>query len=423
MMALMMAGGGSAPSLQPAPARMQCEQYGRAFSSLLRAAGRALAVFRYPRIPAASFGEQLAVVHLQWFAAEDEGRTEEPTPLKIRKAREDGKVAKSQDITSSLLLLFTVITLAIVGRFMLLSMMEMISFFFRNIGELDVTVDRRVDRHFYRFFSRLVLPIGLTAFIGGLFGNFVQVGPLFATKPIVPDFNRIAPRFGRYFQRTLVSAEAGFNLLKAVVKLIIIGLIGYLNVRLRFEIFANLLRVPLVQAALFVVEVAFAILLQTAIAFVLLSFFDYLFQRRQHHESLKMTRQEVREERKTSEGDPLVRSRLRQRLREQLSSTMVRNVPRADVVITNPTHYAVAMEYRREAMKAPIVIAKGQDNMAQRIRAVAEEHGVPIIENKPLTRAIYAEIDIGEEVPEKFYDAVVAVLKQVYRLNREQEAV
>ena len=369
------------------------------------------------------FAAQLGHVHLQWFAAEDEGRTEEPTPLKIRKAREDGKVAKSQDLTSSLLLLFTVITLAIVGRFMLYGMLELISFFFRNIGELDITVDRRIDRHFYRFFSRLVLPIGLVAFIAALLSNFVQVGPLFTVKPIVPDFNRIAPRFGRYFQRTLFSPEAGFNLLKAIGKLIIIALIGYLNVEARIDRFANLLRTPFAQSALFIVQAAFAILLQAAIALVLFSFFDYRFQQRQHHESLKMTRQELREERKTSEGDPLIRSRLRQRMREQLSRTMIRNVPRADVVITNPSHYAVAMEYRRETMTAPTVIAKGQDNMALRIRAMAQQHGVPIVENKPLTQAIYAEIDVGEVIPEKFYEAVVAVLKQVYRMNRAQEAV
>lgn len=169
-------------------------------------------------------------------------------------------------------------------------------------------------------------------------------------------------------------------------------------------------------------SLAFKILAESTVVLLALSVVDYFFQKRQYMESLKMSRQELIEERKTYEGDPLIRSRLRQRMRELLSRTMIQNVPKADVVVTNPTHYAVALEYRRESMEAPMVTAKGQDLIAENIKRVATEHGVPIVENKPLARALYAEVEIGDVIPLKFYEAVAAVLKQVYSMQKEKSA-
>jgi flagellar biosynthetic protein FlhB len=169
---------------------------------------------------------------------------------------------------------------------------------------------------------------------------------------------------------------------------------------------------------------AFTILVEAAVIMLVLSIFDYMFQRRQHREQLKMTKQEVKEERKTYEGDPQIKSRLRERMRELASRNQMQNVPNADVVVTNPTHYAVAMEYKRMQMAAPTVTAKGADNIALRIREMAQESEVPVIENRPLARALYSEVEIGDEIPEKYYEAVVAVLKQVYRMTgKRMEAV
>lgn len=164
-------------------------------------------------------------------------------------------------------------------------------------------------------------------------------------------------------------------------------------------------------------SVAFRILVESSIALLALSLPDYLFQRRQHRESLKMTKQEIKEERKTMEGDPLIKSRLRERMRDVLNRNMIRKVPEADVIITNPTHFAVGMEWERERMVAPMVIAKGQDNMAQRIKAIAREHDVPIVENKPLARALYAEVEVGEVIPERYYEVMATILAEVYRVN------
>ncbi len=363
------------------------------------------------------FRAQLEVMHLQWFAAEDEGRTEEPTEHKIRKAREDGKVAKSQDVTQAIVLIFTAATLALIAGYMFREMGRMISFYFSNLTEIDVTETGLIAGTFLRYFVRLTLPIGAVAFVAAVMGNVLQVGLLFTVKPITPDFKKITPNIPRFVQKSFMSAEALFNLAKALGKVMIVGVIVFVNIRSRIDQIANLLWVPFLQSVRFIALTGLSILLQVSVVFLVLSIFDYYFQRRQHRESLKMTRQEVKEERKTYEGDPLVKSRLRQRMQEVLSRNMVRKVPEADVVVTNPTHYAVAMEYKRELMTAPTVTAKGQDLVAQRIREIAVESGVPIIENRPLARALYREVDIGDEIPQQFYEAAVAVLKQVYTMK------
>ena len=359
----------------------------------------------------------VAAMHLQWFAAEDEGRTEEPTEHKIRKAREEGKVAKSQDVTGSIILLFSVVALLILARYLFSNSLEMVSYFLGRSTQSDVVGDGTLIRAFYAYFIRLALPIAMVAFAAAILGNVVQVGFLFTTKTITPDFNRIAPRFGKFFQRALMSTEALFNLAKSMGKVMLIIVLGILNVGLRANEIIATLNAPFLQSFSLVTEIAFNLLLQSAILMLVLAIFDYLFQRHQHMESLKMTHQEVKEERKTFEGDPLIKSRMRQRMNELLSRNMLQNVPQADVVVTNPTHFAVAMEYDRLTMEAPTVIAKGQDNMAFRIREIAADSDVPVVENKPLARALYAEVEIGDTIPEKFYEAVVIVLKQVYRMT------
>ena len=357
-------------------------------------------------------------VHLQWFAAEDEGRTEDPTEQKIRKAREDGKVAKSADLTASLVLLFALITLVFVGKFMLAGMKDMMTFFFSRSPEIDVTETALLARAFVGFFFRISAPVILVSFVAAFLGNVMQVGFLFSTKPITPDLNRIAPRFGKWFQRSFASSEAAFNLLKSVVKVLIIGFIAYLNIKGRIEDLAGLLNSTFLSAIETIGSIAFRIMAEAAILMLLFAVVDYIFQRRQHRESLKMSKQEVKEERKQSDGDPLVKSRLKERMRALLSTNMMKNIPEADVVVTNPTHFAVAMQYKPGGqMPAPMVIAKGQDNIAFRIREIATENGVPIIENKPLARALYAEVEIGDVIPEKYYETMAVIIKQVYDMK------
>ncbi|MBT3272461.1 MAG: EscU/YscU/HrcU family type III secretion system export apparatus switch protein, partial [Spirochaetales bacterium] len=277
---------------------------------------------------------------------------------------------------------------------------------------------------FFNYFLRATIPTIAIAFTAAVLGNIMQVGFLFSVKPITPDLTKIIPKFGKFFKRAMFSGEAAFNLAKSIIKILIIGGISFLNIRAKVD------DIALLNAGSFwlnlqaVAGIAFTILIEASIALLLLAIPDYIFQRRQHRESLKMTKQEVKEERRMSDGDPLVRSRLRERMRELLTRNMMQNVPNADVVVTNPTHYAIAIEWNRQTMEAPLVIAKGMDNVALRIRSIAEENDIPCIENKPLARALHAEIEIGDTIPEKYYEVMALILAEVYKINgRTLEAV
>lgn len=374
---------------------------------------------------ASSFAEARALleathIDLQWFAAEDEGRTEEPSEYKIRKAREEGRVAKSQELIGALVLLLPTLTLIFLGPSMLNTSLEMIRFFLTRLNETDSAVNGVLFAVFINYFIRLALPIIAVAMLSGIIANLVQTGFLFTTKPLVPKFSKIIPRFGQYFQRTLFSVEGLFNFAKSIIKIVIVGIVSFIIIRSKIQILARLQTATLWTGITTVAALAVQLLLVSALLLLVLSLPDYFFQRWQYMESLKMTKQEVKEERKMYEGDPLIKSRLRQRMRELLSRNMAANVPKADVVITNPTHFAVALEWNRDAMPAPMVTAKGADEVAQRIKAIANEHGVPIVENKPLARALYAEVEIGDIIPETYYQAIATVLAHVYKINEER---
>ncbi|MDZ7795128.1 MAG: flagellar biosynthesis protein FlhB [Spirochaetia bacterium] len=366
-------------------------------------------------------GESLFNIHLQWFAAEDEGRTEEPTEQKIRKAREDGKVAKSSEFTSSLVLLFPIIGIGIMAPRMLATMEEMLAYFLELSTQLDVSREAQIVPAFFSYYAQLVAPPALIAFAAALLANLLQVGFLFSTKPITPDFSKIVPNFPRFLQKSFFSGEALFNFSKSIFKVVIIGIIAYINIRMELDLIIQFVNAPYQYSFVNLAGIAFRILVEAAIALLLLSLPDYLFQKKQHRESIKMTKQEVKEERKTMEGDPLVRSRLRERMRDMLNQNMMQNVPEADVVVTNPTHFAIGLEWKQERMNAPVVIAKGQDNIAQRIKEIARESEVPIIENKPLARALYSEVEIGDEIPEQYYEVMAIVLSEVYRMKAQEQ--
>lgn len=359
-------------------------------------------------------------IDLQWFAAEDEGRTEEPSEYKIRKAREEGRVAKSQELVGSLGLLLPTLTLIFLGPSLFRTSLEMFRFFFTRINETESIFNGNFFMAFISYFLRLALPVISVAMISGIISNLVQTGFLFTTKPLIPKFSKIVPRFGQYFQRTLFSVEGLFNFAKSVVKIAIIGIVSYVIISTKIEQLARLQTATLWKGFTTIAGLTAQLLIIASLLLLGLSIPDYLFQRWQYMESLKMTKQEVKEERKMYEGDPLIKSRLRQRMRELLSRNMAANVPKADVVITNPTHYAVALEWNKETMPAPMVSAKGADEVAQRIKEIAKEHGVPIVENKPLARALYAEVEIGDIIPETYYQAIATVLAHVYKINEER---
>ncbi|MHB9295622.1 putative flagellar biosynthesis protein FlhB [Pillotina sp. SPG140] len=359
-------------------------------------------------------------IDLQWFAAEDEGRTEEPTEYKIRKTREEeGRVAKSQELIGAVGLLFPALVIILLAPSMVRTCVEMIRFFFLRSTELDPTRDGIAFGAMLRYFVQLVWPVVVIALVAALFSNIVQVGFVFTTQPIAPKFSRIIPQFSKFFGR-IFSAEGMFNFFKSLIKMGIIGTVAFIIIRSNINQLANLQTTDLWTGISFIALLAAQMLIISALLLIVLSIPDYMFQRWQYRESLKMSKEEVKEERKMYEGDPTVRSRLRQRMREILRSNMAINVPKADVVITNPTHYAIALEYDRTKMIAPQVTAKGEDEMALRIRKLALDAGVPLVENKPLARTLYAETDVGDFVPEQYWEVVAMVLSSVAALNERR---
>jgi len=362
--------------------------------------------------------EQLLLqMDLQWFAAEDEGRTEDPTEQKKKKAREEGKVAKTQELTASFVMLFPLVAIGVLSGYMINQLVSMISFFLKNSTIIDVTNSGIPWRAFLSYFLKLTLPIWGIAYVSAFLGNVVQVGFRFTPKAIKPDFKKIKPDIINWAKKTLFSLEAMFNFIKSIIKIAIIGVVAYFDVRKNGPELANLTNIPLGESFSFVAGIAFGLAVKAALILMALSLPDYLFQRKQHLDSLKMTKHEVKEEHKQMEGDPLVKSRMRQRMQEILTSNMIQNVPQADVVVTNPTHFAVALEWNNETMVAPTVTAKGQDNVAFRIRDIAKENDVPVVENKPLARGLYASVEIGEMIPEDYWDIVSRVLAEVYRIS------
>jgi flagellar biosynthetic protein FlhB len=360
------------------------------------------------------------IIDLQWFAAEDEGRTFEPTETTYRKAREEGRVAKSQELIAALGLLFPALVILLLAPSMLRTCAEMVRFFFTRASELNVLTDRVVVGVFLNYFIRLVLPILAVAVIAGLFSNLVQVGLLFTTKPLTPNFSKILPRFGRYFQRTLFSMEGLFNFFKSIFKMVIIGIIAYVLISSEIQELANLQRTDLWRGITIIASLAARMLIIAAFFLLVLSVPDYMFQRWQFRQSLKMTREQFKEEQKQEEGDPQVRARLRNRYKELLSRNMLNNVPKADVVITNPTHYAVALEYDSERMAAPTVIAKGEDDMAFKIREIAEANEIPVVSHPPLTRLLYRDTEIGDTIPVRYYQVVISLLGHILSADKRK---
>ena len=360
-------------------------------------------------------------IDLQWFAAEDEGRTEAPSEYKIRKAREEeGRVAKSQELIGALGLLLPALVILFLAPSMLRICMEMVRFFLLRVIELDPTRDKTIAGVAFLYYIRLALPIIIVAVIAALFSNLIQVGVLFTTKPLLPNFSKIIPRLGRYFQRTLFSMEGLFNFFKSIVKMLIIGAVAFFLIRSKIEVLANLQTASLWTGITTVANLAIRMLIISALLLLFLSIPDYMFQRWQYRESLKMSVEEVKRERKELDGDPLIKSRLRRRMQEIMTRDMLRNVPKADVVITNPTHLAIALEYHRENMAAPQITAKGEDQTALMIRRIAERNGVPIMENKPLARALYQETRVGDMVPIAYWEIVAQILSKVMHINEER---
>ena len=376
-----------------------------------------------PAAPAATCVPPLDLsrIHLQWFAAEDEGRTEEPTETKIRRAREEGRVAKSPEIASSLVMLLGVVTLIVAAPTYLRWCLDILRYYFNRCASGDFMQGAFVAT-FFIYLLKMVLPLALVGMVAAVAANIVQNrGFIFSTKPIQPQLSKVLPRLGQYLQKTLFSFEGGFNFLKSMFKVAVVALVGFLVISSNLPRVLALLTVPNVSMALSRIALCAAeILVICAVLFLLISIPDYLVQRRQFIESLKMSKQEVKQEYKEQEGDPEVKSHLEQAQRQLLQRNMPQAVAESDVVITNPTHFAVSLQYESDKYDAPRVTAKGADELAFRIKSIAKEHDVPVVENRPLARALYAETNVGDIIPEAYISAIVTIYTQIDYLNKKK---
>jgi len=364
-------------------------------------------------------------INLQWFSDEDNdedapGKTFEPTDTKLKRLRDEGQVAKSQELTGAVGLLLPAIVLLVLAPSMLRTCVEMVKFFFLRATELDPTKDGTIAGNFLIYFIRLVWPIMLVAVISAVISNMAQIGGwLFTTKPITPNFSRALPKFGQYFKR-IFSTEGLFNLGKSLVKIVIIGTIAFLFIRADIEKLVNLQKSDVYTSLTFVAGIAIRMIIVVAFLLIIISIVDFLFQRNRFRERHKMTLRELKEERKQAEADPMIQSRIRSRFRDLLKQNIITTVPQADVVVTNPTHLAVALRYDAGSMPGPMVVAIGEDDLAARIRKIAQDNEVPLVENKPLAWALYRETEVGQIVPITHWNAVALVLKKVWYLNERR---
>jgi len=354
---------------------------------------------------------ELVFLDLQLFAGE---KTEKATPRKRQKAREKGQVFRSTDLNSALIII-AVFTVIFFGFSYMLDSMLGFTLEYLNAGlvqDFTVVTARTILVESIYLLSKVVVPILAVAALAGLVGNLMQVGFLFSAEPLNIKLERLNPVEG--FKR-IFSKRAMVEFIKSILKLTLTAGIVYHVISKNISLFPVMMDMEIAQSVKNLLNLIFEMAMKIGVALLALGILDYLYQRWEYEQSLKMTKHEVKEEFKQTEGDPQVKARQRQKQREMAMRRMMAEVPKADVVITNPTHYAVALRYEAEYMDAPMVVAKGVDFVAQRIKKVARESGVTIVENQELARNLYYICDLGDVIPENLYQAVAQVLAFVYR--------
>lgn len=362
--------------------------------------------------------------NLQFFAKDGPGgeKTEEPTSKKLEDARKDGQVAKSKEIANAFGLLSLFLVMKLYLGTMGTRFLELFSAVYGQIpavikmynGNLPIASLQVLIRSMMLRLLLIIAPVLLVGVAVAFVCDVVQVKWQPTTKPLKPKFNKLNPvkGFGRLF-----SANSIMELLKSVLKLGLIGYMVYSYLKDRVSDIFLLYDISLNQAIGLIGEIVVDLGIRIAAVYMIIAFLDFAYQKWKFKEDMKMTKQEVKDEYKNQEGDPQVKSKQKQRMREASMRRMMQQLPEADVVITNPTHYAVAIKYDADKYDAPYVLAKGENYLAQRIKDVAKENNIEIVENKPLARMLYANVEVGGLVPPELYQAVAEVLAFVYHLK------
>jgi len=352
--------------------------------------------------------------------AEGGDKSEEPTPHRLREAREKGQVAKSKEITTAFLLLLSYFLFRYLGEFMWQNLAEMAQAIFQLLPEakdFSLVFAGYLLLIGLRAMAFVLLPIFAITFLAALLAEALQTGFVFSLDPLTPKLERVNPLEG--FKR-MFSMQGFVELIKSLLKIVIVFYIAWYAARDDLAYIIILIEAHPWQAIVLGGDIAYRIAIRVGLFYILIAILDYFYRRWEYMRNLKMTKQEVKEEYKRLEGDPLIKQRMRELQRQVAYQRMMSAVPQADVVVTNPTHIAVALKYNQSKMKAPLVLAKGERKVAEEIRRIAEAHEISVIQNEPLARSIYRTTRVNQEVPPELYQAIAEVLAYVYKIKRDR---
>ncbi|MCO7174706.1 flagellar biosynthesis protein FlhB [Sporolactobacillus kofuensis] len=352
-------------------------------------------------------------VNLQYFAGE---KTEKATPHKREESRKKGQIFKSVDLSTAISMLAFFIYFRIAGGKFVEQLAQMMGIFFNRDLSMGVT-----ENTIHRLFSelsmqvlQLLLPILIVALVIGVATQIVQVGILFLPDQLMFKPERLDPLKGL---KRIYSLRAIVEFLKSILKIVFIGIVAFAILWMNRQSITQLASQPLTESVRTIATIVLNMGIAVAVSLIALSLLDYLYQKYDYEKNIRMSKQDIKDEFKSIEGNPQIKSKIKERQRQMALRRMMQEVPKADVIITNPTHFAVALTYDAEKMGSPQVIAKGADLIALRIKEIARANQIVIVEKKPLARALFHQLEIGDTIPEEFFKAVAEILAYVYRLK------
>lgn len=359
--------------------------------------------------------------NLQFFG-EGGDKTEKATPKKLDDARKEGRVARSSDLINGFMLLLMFFVLKLFGGIMANLFLNSFVKYYNKASDIsmevfDVKQAVNLSNEIVIDIVIASLPVLIGSFVVALVGNIVQVGWKVTGKPLKPKLDRLNPIGG--FKR-MFSQEKVVELIKSILKVLAIALVAYNEVKDRWKFILNLYDFEFMQAVLNIFDIVLDVGIKISFIFVIIGLADFGYQKWKHLHDLRMSKQEVKDEMKQSEGDPQIKGQIRQKMREGARRRMMQELPKADVVITNPTHFAVAVKYDKETAEAPYVLAKGADYVAANIKEIAKQNNIEIVENKPLARMLYYNVEIGDQIPPELYQMVAEVLAYVYSVKNKE---
>lgn len=348
---------------------------------------------------------------LQFFAGE---KTEKATPKKRQDSKKKGQVAKSQDVNTSVNLITVFSVLLLMGPYMYNHLLSLMKKYLQNFTMADFSEEgMQVILLEILVEMGLVLgPVFLAAVVAGILANVMQIGFMFSTESIQFKLEKLDPIKG--FKR-IFSMRAIVELLKSILKISFVGFVAFYVLWNRMEEIMILSQISVADAMATLADITIKVGYYAAVALLFIALLDYMYQKYDFEKNIRMSKQDIKDEYKNSEGDPLIKSKIRQKQRQMAAQRMMQEVPNADVVITNPTHFAIALKYDENDAEAPFVVAKGVDFVAQKIKYIAKENDVVMVENRPLARSLYDQAEVGQAIPEEFFKAVAEILAFVYK--------